>query len=207
MATKKYFLRIGFAVIILASAVISADNSNVRAAGVQLRGTSRLDAQAQALTGDTFTYSTSTPRGVRVYAVRKPRVEMLQAIDTGLTDLFAIARRHGYRAFLNYSDYAVFVARADRTKDSAGAYSPDVAINAPQYAGSVYDKGGYIYAAGLVFAYQPGTLIIAEHDRDFQRVANVTRYEGEHIILYHNDQKLYRKTADHSRGGGHPILQ
>jgi hypothetical protein len=172
-----------------------------------MRGTSRLVAQAQALTGDIFRYSASTPRGVRVYAVRKPRVEMLRAIDSGLTELFAVAQRHGYRAELNFSDYEVFIARADRTKDSGGAYSPDIAVGAAQYAGSVYDKGGYVYAAGMVLAYQPGTFIIAEHEHDFQRVANVARYEGEHIILYHNDPALYRKTADHSRGGGHPILQ
>lgn len=204
---KRNALQILLTVMILSGALVSTDNGSVQAAGVQSRGGSRLVAQAQAVTGDTFRYSMTTPRGVRVYAVRKPRAEMLRAIDSGLTDLFAVARRHGYRAQLNFSDYAVFIARADRTQDSGGAYSPDIAIGAAQYAGSIYDKGGYIYAAGMVLAYQPGTFVIAEHDRDFQRVANVARYEGEHIILYHNDPELFRKTADHSRGGSHPILR
>ncbi|MFN2492083.1 MAG: hypothetical protein ABR501_04270 [Pyrinomonadaceae bacterium] len=196
---------------ILLTAIILAGFVPVRysaaAPAIQSRGVSRIVAQAQAVTGDTFRYSALTPRGARVYAVSRPRVEMLRAIDSGLTDLFAVARRHGYRSHLNYSDYGVFIARADRTQDSTGAYSPDFAIGAAQYAGSVYDKGGYVYAAGMVLGYQPGIFIIADHQRDFQRVANVARYEGEHIILYHNDRALYQKTYDHSRGGSHPILQ
>jgi len=130
----------------------------------------------------------------------------LNAIDAGLAELFAVARRHGYNARTNFADYTVFIARADRTRDSAGTYSPDVAIGAAQYAGSVYDKGGYVYAAGMVLSMEPGAFLIAEHDRDFGRVSNVARYEGEHIILYHNDRRLYSQTADHSRGGSHPII-
>ena len=116
-------------------------------------------------------------------------------------------RKHGYRARLNYSDYVIFIAKADRTRDSTGAYSPDVAYVAPGYAGSIYDQGGYIYAAGMTFSFEPCALVIAEHERDFQRMANVVRYEGEHLVLYHNDRRLFQQTADHSRGGGHPILQ
>jgi hypothetical protein len=177
-------------------------------AGAQARRTdARLFAQAEYYSGDTFPFETRTPRGVRVYAVRRPAPEAVRAIDDGLTELFAIARRHGYAARLNYTDYTVFIARADRTRDSRGAYSPDIAIGAAQYAGSVYDQGGYVYAAGMVLSMEPCAFLIAEHERDFQRIANVTRYEGEHIVLYHNDRRLYAQTADHSRGGGHPILK
>ncbi len=56
-------------------------------------------------------------------------------------------------------------------------------------------------------SFNPCAFIIAEHTKNFQRVAEVVRYEGEHLVLYHNDRKLYAKTADHSKGGGHPILQ
>jgi len=171
------------------------------------RPDARLFAQAEYYSGDTFPFETRTPRGVRVYAVRRPAPEALRAIDDGLTELFAVARRHGYGARLSYTDYTVFIARADRTRDSAGAYSPDIAVGAAQYAGSVYDQGGYIYAAGMVLSTEPCAFLIAEHERDFQRIANVTRYEGEHIVLYHNDRRLYEQTADHSRGGGHPILK
>jgi hypothetical protein len=54
---------------------------------------------------------------------------------------------------------------------------------------------------------EPCAFLIAEHERDFGRVSNVARYEGEHIILYHNDRRLYSQTADHSHGGSHPIIQ
>jgi hypothetical protein len=132
---------------------------------------------------------------------------VLTAIDRGFAELFAVARRHGYHTRLNYYDYTVFIARADRTVNNAGQYSPDIAVPAGQYAGSYYDQGGYVFAAGMVLAFNPSAFIIAEHDRDWQRVSNVVRYEGEHLILYHNDRRLYERTADHSRGGGHPILQ
>ena len=167
----------------------------------------RLVARARQIPGDDFTVVTRTPRGARVVAVNAPRPEVLHAIDDGLTELFNIARRHGYTNRLDYSYYTIFIARADRTKDSQGNYSPDIAVPAGQYAGSYYDQGGYIYAAGMVMAFNPCAFIIAEHEKDFRRIANVVRYEGEHLVLYYNDRALYEKTADHSKGGGHPILQ
>jgi hypothetical protein len=167
----------------------------------------RLIARAEQVTGDKFTVTTSTPEGVTVLAVATPSKDVLSAIDQGFTDLFAVARRHGYEQRMNFRNYTVFIARADRTKDSEGQYSPDIAVAAGQYAGSVYDKGGYVYAAGMVLAFNPCAFVFAEHEHDFNRISNVVRYEGEHIILYYNDRPLYEKTADHSRGGGHPILQ
>ncbi len=167
----------------------------------------QITVRAEQITGDRFPVSTVTPRGVRVWSRISPRADVLRAIDDGMTELFSIARRHGYRSRLNYADYTVFIARADRTKDSSGKYSPDIAIPSAQYAGSLYDQGGFIYAAGMVLAFNPRAFIIAEHERDLSRISNVVRYEGEHLILYYNDRSLYEKTADHSRGGGHPILQ
>jgi hypothetical protein len=167
----------------------------------------QLVARARQITGDDFPVFTRTPRGARVFARIPPRAEVLRTIDNGLTELFNIARRHGYTSRLDYSYYTIFIARADRTKDSQGAYSPDIAVPAGQYAGGYYDQGGYVYAAGMVLAFNPCAFVIAEHERDLQRISNVVRYEGEHLILYYNDRALYEKTADHSRGGGHPILQ
>jgi hypothetical protein len=167
----------------------------------------RIVAQAEHYTGDTFRYSGETPRGAHVIARTPPRAEALRAIDQGLTDLFAVARKHGYRAALNYSDYTIFIAKPDRTRDSTGAYSPDMAFGAGGYAGTVYDRGGMIYAAGMVSSYSPAALVVAEHERDWQRMTNVVRYEGEHLILYHNDRRRFQETADHARGGAHPILQ
>ena len=178
--------------------------ATIPAVTAQNRG---LVSQAERISGDQFTYTGTTPRGAIVYGVNRPPAAMLAAIDKGLSDLFAVARKNGYNRRLNYSDYTVFIARPDRTKDSAGAYSPDIAVGAAQYAGSQYDKGGYIFAAGMVVSFNPGAFVIAEHERDLDRVSNVVRYEGEHIVLYHNDRRRFQQTADHSHGGGHPILQ
>jgi hypothetical protein len=164
-------------------------------------------AQAERITGDQYTYAARTPRGASVYSVNRPRAAMLAAIDRGLADLFAVARRNGYARKTNFADYTIYIARADRVRDSSGRYSPDIAVGAAQYAGTDYDQGGFIYAAGMVVAFNPCTFVIAEHTADLQRVADVVRYEGEHLILYHNDRNRYSQTADHSRGGGHPILQ
>jgi len=176
-------------------------------ATAQSRQDRQLLARAETVSGDTFHVRTSTPRGVRVFAQIQPRIELLRAIDTGFADLFAVARQHGYRARLDFSSYTVFIARADRTRDSTGGYSPDVAVPAGQYAGGSYDQGGFVYAAGMVLAFNPSAFLIAEHERNIERISSIVRFEGEHIILYYNDRSLYERTKDHSRGGGHPILQ
>jgi hypothetical protein len=195
-----------FLTLILAGSVAPLGNL-VSSAQAQGNYDRQLTARARQITGDDFPILTRTPNGARVFARISPRAEVLRSIDDGLTELFRVARRHGYTSHLDYSYYTIFIARADRTKDSQGAYSPDIAVAAGQYAGSGYDQGGYIYAAGMVLAFNPCAFIIAEHERDLGRVSNVVRYEGEHLILYYNDRALYEKTADHSRGGGHPILQ
>jgi hypothetical protein len=164
-------------------------------------------ARAEQISGDRFTQVTRTARGAGVYAVNKPSAAMLSAIDKGLADLFSVARKNGYRNRLNYADYTIYIGKPDRLKSADGQYSPDIAVGAAQYAGSEYDKGGYIYAAGMVVAFSPSAFLIGEHTSNFSRVSDVVRFEGEHIVLYHNDRRRYNETADHSRGGGHPILQ
>ncbi len=164
-------------------------------------------ANAMRYTGDRFTVSIKTPKGANVYAVTRPSATVANAIDKGLTDLFAVARKNRYYKKLNYSDYSVFIGKADRTRNSQGEYSPDIAVPLNQYAGSVYDQGGFMYVAGMVISNDPCAFMIAEHTRDFDRISNVVRYEGEHLVLYHNDRRRYAATADHSKGGGHPILQ
>jgi hypothetical protein len=163
--------------------------------------------QAQRITGDVFLIAATTPRGAHVYAVNRPNAQTLAAIDRGLSDLFVLAAQNNYRRRLNYSDYTIYIARADRTQNSDRRYSPDIAVGAAQYAGTIYDKGGYIYAAGMVVSNEPCSFIIAEHTKNFERVAEVVRYEGEHLVLYHNDRRRYNQTADHNLGVEHPILQ
>ena len=176
-------------------------------AGAQSRQDRILIREAERITNDNFNVFTITTNGVRIYSVEKPNRKMLNAIDDGLTDLFRIARKNNYRKRLNYSDYTIFIGNADRKRNFDKNYSPDIAVGAAQYAGSIYDQGGFIYAAGIILSYKPCAFIIAEHQKDFQRVSDVVRFEGEHLVLYHNDRRLYNQTADHSSGGGHPILQ
>lgn len=163
--------------------------------------------RATSITNDSFKILTETPKGARIYAVNQPNANVLKAIDKGLTDLFDVARKNKYRKRMNYSDYTIFIAKADRTIDSYKNYSPDIAVGAAQYAGTEFDKGGYIYAAGMVLSNNPCAFVFAEHTKNFERITEVVRYEGEHLVLYHNDRRLYNETADHSQGGGHPILK
>jgi len=167
----------------------------------------RVRAEAVRITGDTFGVSVRTQQGANVYAVKQPSASVLKAIDQGLTDLFAVARKNGYSRRLNYSDYTVYIGRADRTTDYQDQYSPDIQIPVAQYAGTVFDKGGYMYAAGMVISLEPCAFVMAEHTKDLQRISNVVRYEGEHLVLYHNDRPRFEATKDHSRGGTHPILE
>lgn len=189
---------IGTLLVILVAAIGPAVSAQSRTERI-------LKKEASRITGDSFKHKTKTPRGARVFAVNRPRASMLRAIDAGLAELFSRARSEGYRRRLGFSDYTIFIARPDRTRSSSG-YSPDIAVAAGQYAGTDYDQGGFIYAAGMVMAYDPCAFIIAEHQRKLGRVSEVVRYEGEHLVLYHNDRRRYYKTRDHSRGGGHPIL-
>ncbi len=178
-----------------------------QAAEAQSRADRALMNEAVRITKDNFSFAAQTPKGARVFAVSQPNARMLSAIDKGLADLFAVAQKYNYQRRTNYSDYTIFIARADRTTNADKNYSPDIAVGSAQYAGSVYDQGGFVYAAGMVLAYNPCAFVFAEHTRDFERVSDIVRYEGEHLVLYHNDRQLYKKTADHSQGGGHPILK
>ena len=175
--------------------------------GIFAEAQSSVVAKAERVTGDRFRISLRTPGGANVYAVKQPSDAMLDAIDDGLSDLIAAARKNGYRRKLNPSDYTIFIGKADRSRSASGAYSPDIAVGAAQYSGTDYDQGGYIYAAGMVVSNNPLAFVIAEHTKDFQRVRDVVRYEGEHLVLYHNDRRRYMETRDHSQGGSHPILQ
>lgn len=167
----------------------------------------QLVAKAEQLSGDRFTVKTKTPKGAKVYAVNQPKREYLYAIDKGLNDLFAVAKKNKYKQKLKHKDYVIFICKADRQTDSDGNYIPNFSIPVNQYAGTDYDKGGFMYAAGMVIANNPLAFMIAENEKQLNQVSEVVRFEGEHLVLYHNDRKRYDETADHSKGGGHPILK
>jgi hypothetical protein len=198
------FTRIVCFTLIIAALLLIAFRGSVHS---QSSGNNAL-ATAERISGDHFRYYYRTRSGVQVYSADRIGAQMLDAIDKGFTDLFEIAEssKYRFRNRLRYSDYTVFVGRPDRTEGKKGNYSPDIAVGAAQYAGSRYDQGGYVYAAGMVISADSCAFLIAEHTKDFERVSRVVRYEGEHIVLYHNNRQEYLRTLDHSKGGGHPIL-
>ena len=170
--------------------------------------TSNATANAQRISGDRFDFSVKTGKGAKVYSYRKVSPAALKAIDKGLDNLFAIARKHDYNTHLNYADYTIYIARPDRQKNGEGTYSPAFAIASAQYAGSIYDKGGFIYVAGMVISDSPSAFLIVDYNKqNLAGISDIVRYEGEHLVLYFNDRQLYNRTADHSKGGSHPILQ
>jgi hypothetical protein len=162
--------------------------------------------RAQNISGDSFPFKTTTPKGAIIYGAKKPSKAILNAIDKGLSDLFAVSRKNGYREHLNYSDYLIFIAKPDRLTDSDGHYIPNFKVPLGQYAGTDYDKGGFMYAAGIVLSNSPSAFMVADNEKKLEQISEVVRFEGEHLVLYHNDRKRYNETADHSKGGGHPIL-
>ncbi len=163
--------------------------------------------KAEDLSGDKFAFNAKTKKGVTIFAYEKPSQEMLKGIDKGLDDLFKIAKKHKYKAKTKHSQYVIFIAKSDRDLDFYGNYIPNFQIPVAQYAGTDYDKGGFMYAAGMVLWAEPCAFMIAKHDKKFEQVSEVVRFEGEHLILYHNDRPKYDATADHSKGGSHPILK
>src|SRR5215207_1602019 len=151
-----------FAFIFSAASFVRAQNSADQA----------VISEAEKYSKDKFNFVVSSPKGARVYGVKKPSAPMLSAIDKGLTDLFAVARKNKYNRRLNYADYVIFIGSPDRLKNYDGNYSPDVAIGVAQYAGTIVDKGGYMYVAGMVLGYNPCAFLIGEYTKDFNRASD-----------------------------------
>src|SRR5947209_11806766 len=86
------------ALLLFSLFALSGNLLNASAQGVD----PRLVARAEQISQDSFPVQMRTPRGVRVFSYARTRPEMLRAIDDGFSELFAVARRHGYSARLDY---------------------------------------------------------------------------------------------------------
>lgn len=132
----------------------------------------------------------------------------IAAIENGLERCFEKARRAGYDRPLRLSDYIVaIVGDAVRSPESQiWSYK----LPAGDYAGSEWDLGGYILAAGQMIAVgEPYGNIIAvpEHKgTDLEQLAEVVMYEAEHIILAYCDGEKFEATKIHGSGQGHPLF-
>ena len=59
--------------------------------------------QAEQISGDVFIIQKKTSKGAIVYSTKTPSKEFLEAVDKGLTELFAVARKNDYFSKLNFS--------------------------------------------------------------------------------------------------------
>lgn len=146
-----------------------------------------------------------TPKGATVYSYETVTAQNLQNIDAGLEKVFDISRRvYGYQNALNYSDYKIVVFKRSRlcTGTAIG-----FAVPAANYDGTEWDMDpqpgiGVVCAAGLSAAFETPLAVVVNDD---SVMAEATRFEGEHIILYHNDRMKWQETLTHTNGG-HPLL-
>lgn len=150
-----------------------------------------------------------TPLGVKVNSEKG--FPLLNAIDDEFRAVQAIVAARGW--VINPAEYTVHIFASARDYNADNVYSPCFKLYIS--AGSWYDEsdydqekgkaGGWIYAAEWVVDLQAKRFVITQNNS-----ATYTReciHNGlDHIVLFHNDIDWYGRTADHSSGGGHPIL-
>lgn len=157
-----------------------------------------------------ITNKTTTSQGVKVWIEDGAQPPSEAAIHLGLENCFEKARCKGYTAALSPSDYTIAVLKAAEERSSDGM--PALAIPAGEYAGTIYDKGGYILIAGQMLQadYEDGNIIaIPEHSRaaaELTHLALIVDFEAEHIILAYNDGDEFERTKFHGGGISHPII-
>lgn len=132
---------------------------------------------------------------------------VMRAFENGLAHAFEKAACRGYTRALNHSDYNIAVLKSHEN-DSQGF--PAYRLPCQNYCGSVYDKGGYILAAGqMVFVGTPygNWIAIPEHTvQQLEHAETIAEYEAEHVILAWNDGAEFERTKTHGDGTGHPII-
>jgi len=132
----------------------------------------------------------------------------LEAYERGMADCFRRAGCLGYTRQISHSDYIVAILKSIEN-DSQGM--PAYRLPAGQYAGTEYDKGGYILVAGqLVFLGTPHGNVIAIPDHELEgqmeHGAAVAGYEVEHVLHGWNNAERFEETKTHGAGNGHPTI-
>lgn len=135
-------------------------------------------------------------------------LESLDAYERGMTDCFRRAGCIGYTRLLNHSDYIIAILKSTEN-DSQGF--PCYRLPAGQYAGTEWDKGGYILVAGqMVFLGTPYGNIIAIPDHilpeHMEHAATVAGFEAEHPLHGYNNGEEFERTKTHGGGFGHPTI-
>lgn len=161
-------------------------------------------------------YRGNTPKGARVYSyMADVSAECRRLIDEGMQRTFDIARKYGYSEGMSHDQYLVSVWPRSNKCEQPGFLRESLKVLVvgqdapPSYDQGPYDKDprpGFIQlcVAGE-FRMFNNKLAISVVD-DPAMTFNAARYEAEHAVLWMNDPQKYSDTADHSQGGGHPIL-
>lgn len=139
--------------------------------------------------------------------VNQPTAGEIQAIESGMQECFRRARANNYHQPLSLSSYNVAIVQSIRAPESQiWSYK----LPAGPYAGTEWDLGGYILAAGQVISIgEPhGNIIVLpdHHGTDLEELARVAGYEVEHIVLAYCDAEKFEATKVHGQGQGHPLF-
>ena len=133
----------------------------------------------------------------------------IDAIERGLTRCFEKARAIGYDKPFSLSAYTIVIlGDAMRAPES---HTLCYKLPAGPYAGTQWDLGGFILAAGqcVYIGGATGNVIaIPEHNgQDLDQLALISEYEAEHVILFYCDPAKFEATKIHGTpGSGHPLF-
>ena len=176
----------------------------------------------------TCTYENVTPEGCRVFR-STPRLEpeLAAAIDRGINTCLRLAKQSGTinirgekqpRAPIQHdlepSDFEVVIVPHGRTHNSDNVYTPDFLVPANQYRNHPDydpDNDGYIHAAEMILNFKKRRFAIAEpvmsHPQALTVIEDVSRYGTDHIVIDEAAPDYAGQVHDHSKGGGHPIIE
>jgi hypothetical protein len=132
----------------------------------------------------------------------------IRAIEQGLLNCFEKAEKAGYTMPLSLKEYSVAIVGDCMRAPESGIWCYKLPAGA--YAGTEWDLGGYILAAGQVVSTTPphgNVIVLPDHKGgDLEQLSTIAMYEAEHIILYHSDREKFEQTQTHGVGTGHPLF-
>jgi hypothetical protein len=156
-----------------------------------------------------------SPGGLRLLVepgTEGPTDEEVGVIEAGMIHCFDKAKAQGYTKAMTLPEYTIAWLKSERSPiDQVYAFLvPDLL---GQYAGTEFDKGGYVLAPEAVVAYEGryGNLFCLadshgmKTERDRETLFNAACYGVEHVVLFHNDLAKFKATEVHTTGG-HPLF-
>lgn len=137
-----------------------------------------------------------TPKGASVGGYTMPEGVILQRADEGLTELFRLSRQYDYTYGLYYGFWQVWLFET-----STKCIAPGFTVRAD---GSPWDnlpppndfdkdpRPGKVLLCVAGMTVGDSAMLVANHE---SHMANIVRFEGEHLVLLHNDRPKYEATA------------